>query len=220
MVKMLKNVALIIAVIGFGTLFLQGCGTPKHVKETPLKFNYETDVIESRLGLKAGVSDTTNAMIGDGSLSDKKQYLKEKYSALLGVMPNDIKNYALYGFIDKWLGTPFAKKGFSEEGISSASFVQVLCSEVYNIKLSKLPREMFKSDNIELFTGQRFLGEGDLIFLRYDKDSVVSDVVLYLQNGKIITTSPKEGLAIFDLDNEYFQERYYACGRLNPKKEQ
>ena len=49
----------------------------------------------------------TESNYKDEQLSDEEIRLKEKYSIILKTMPQDIRNYPLYAYIDAWIGTPY-----------------------------------------------------------------------------------------------------------------
>ncbi len=156
------------------------------------------------------------AVVNDNSenLSDDLLAIKEKYSIVLGVIPTKITNYPLYSYIDEWINTPYKEKSFSKEGIDCSYFLQSLYSSVYKVTLPKDPAGMFRSKSLQLFTGRTFLQEGDLVFFRYDKDNPISDVGMYLHNDRILACTDK-GLAIYNFNDEYFQLRYIASGRIN-----
>lgn len=199
----------------FSLLLVAGCSRPLYLQEVPLKFNYSKELAENYLGMRLD-DITDDAILSDyeENITDDELYLKEQYAILLGVRPREIKNYPFYGFIDEWLGTPYAEEGFSSEGMGSAAFIQALYSFVYKVSLPKKPNEIFRSDKLEIFTGRTFMEEGDIIFFRYSKQNPISDVGLYLQNGKILMSTLKDGLAIYDFSDEYFQLRYVSSGRL------
>ena len=162
------------------------------------------------------ISLGNQAVVNDNSenLNDETLAIKEKYSIVLGVMPTKITNYKLYSYIDQWIDTPYKEKSFSKDGIDCSYFIQSLFSSVFKVTLPKDPAGMFRSKSLQLFTGRTFLEEGDLVFFRYDKDHPISDVGMYLHNDRILACTDK-GLAIYNFNDEYFQLRYIASGRIN-----
>ncbi|MBE0393777.1 lipoprotein Spr [Flavobacterium sp. 7E] len=197
------------------TLLLHAeCSGQKYIAQIPFKYDYSLDILIKDSQMEA-IGLKNKIVVNDNSenLSDVQLAFKEKYSIVLGVMPNKVTNYKLYAFIDPWLNTPYKEKSFSRDGIDCAYFLQSLYSEVYKVTLSKVPAGMWKSKSIQIFTGRNFLQEGDLVFFRYDKDHPISDVGLYLQNDRILACTDK-GLAIYNFNDEYFQLRYIGAGRI------
>jgi len=70
---------------------------------------------------------------------------------------------------------------------------------------------------LQLFTGRTFLKEGDILFFRYDKFHPISDVGIYLHNDRILACT-NNGLNIYNFNDEYFQLRYVAAGRIKEKE--
>ena len=191
------------------------CYAQKYISQIPFKYDYSLDQLKKQS--KIGEADLKNKTVVDDNsenLSDDILVLKEKYSIVLAVMPNKIRNYKLYSYIDPWINTPYKEKSFSKTGIDCAYFLQSLYSDVYQVTLPKDPAGMWKSKSIQIFTGRSFLAEGDLVFFRYDKDHPISDVGLYLHNDRILACTEK-GLAIYNFNDEYFQLRYIGAGRIN-----
>ena len=46
-------------------------------------------------------------------------------------MPQDIRNYPLYAYIDAWIGTPYKPQSLDKKtGVDASYFVQALFSDV------------------------------------------------------------------------------------------
>ncbi|WP_163411321.1 C40 family peptidase [Flavobacterium ajazii] len=192
-----------------------GCSSKKYISQVPFKYDYSLEALKKQAKMEeSGLSNKTVVNDNSENLSDAILALKEKYSIVLGVIPNKITNYKLYSYIDPWINTPYKEKSFSNTGIDCSYFVQSLYSEVYKVTLPKDPAGMWKSKSIQIFTGRSFLAEGDLIFFRYDKDHPISDVGIYLHNDRILACTNK-GLAIYNFNDDYFQLRYIGAGRIN-----
>ena len=165
-------------------------------------------------------SDFKYSVVDDNpqGLSDDVLKIKEKYSIILEVMPKEIRDYKLYSYIDDWIGTPYRKQMLEKQvGADASYFVQALFSDVYGETFSKTPDGIFRSKSIQLFTGRTFLKEGDILFFRYDKFHPISDVGIYLHNDRILACTAK-GLNVYNFNDEYFQLRYVAAGRLKEKQ--
>lgn len=196
-------------------LTLLGCGSENYIAQVPFKYDYSIDLLKKQNKMD-DISLGNQAVVNDNSenLNDETLAIKEKYSIVLGVMPTKITNYKLYSYINQWIDTPYKEKSFSKDGIDCSYFIQSLFSSVFKVTLPKDPAGMFRSKSLQLFTGRTFLEEGDLVFFRYDKDHPISDVGMYLHNDRILACTDK-GLAIYNFNDEYFQLRYIASGRIN-----
>ena len=198
-------------------LALMSCGSKKYIREIPYNFSSDSYINDSD-GIKNKI-DAQYSKVDDNAekLSDEQLRLKEKYSIIMEVMPKEVTNYNLYAYIDRWIGTPYKKQSLEEKkGVDCSYFVQSLYSDVYGETFQKTPDGIFRSKSIQLFTGRDFLKEGDILFFRYDKAHPISDVGIYLHNDRILACTAT-GLNIYDFNDEYFQLRYVAAGRLKPK---
>ena len=204
-----KNLLLLLALI----LFV-ACGNPKYIEQVPLKLKYDEQKIKKALGIKEGGQDLRLADQYEEGLTDEQIRVKEKYAVLLSVRPDEIKSYDFYEYIDKWIGTPYGSRSFSKDSLAMVPFAQALYSKAYKKSLPKTALGIFKSKDIELFLSRVDLEEGDFIFLRYNKDVPVSDVAIYLKNDRILATTKSSGLRVFNFNDNYFQTRYFASGRI------
>jgi hypothetical protein len=196
-------------------LFLVIACKSRYYRDIPYKFTYNQREIEEKLNITKYIPilDTLNQEY-ETNLTDRQIYLKEKYSIILGIKPQELKNYKFYDFIDQWVGTKYAKTGFSKDSLNVSNFISALYQYSFKRKLPITPLGMFKSGEISLFTGRRYLQEGDLIFFRYSKENPISDMGVYLRNNRILVSTKKDGLIISDFNQEYFQLRYIGAGRL------
>ncbi|KFF01746.1 glycoside hydrolase [Chryseobacterium luteum] len=204
-------------VVLLGLLSIISCGTQKYIQEIPYNFSSET-YAEKAGGIQNNVnSQYSNVDDNIEKLSDEELRIKEKYSIIMEVMPKIVTNYKLYSYIDNWIGTPYKKQTLEEKtGVDCSYFIQSLYSDVYGETFQKTPDGIFRSKSLQLFTGRAFLKEGDVLFFRYDKMHPISDVGIYLNNDRILACT-SNGLNIYDFNDEYFQLRYVAAGRLKPK---
>ena len=194
------------------------CAGKKYIREIP--YNYSSDSFSQIVQNQKENSDLNYSLIDDNpdGLSDDILRIKEKYSIILEVMPKEIKDYKLYSYLDEWIGTPYKKQMLEKQvGVEASYFVQALYSDIYKETFPKTPDGIFRSKSIQLFTGRTFLKEGDIVFFRYDKFRPISDVGIYLHNDRILACTA-QGLNIYDFNDEYFQLRYVAAGRLKEKQ--
>ncbi|MBB6370046.1 NlpC/P60 family protein [Chryseobacterium shigense] len=205
-------VHLIFCIIAFS------CSSKKYIREIP--YNYSSDSFSQTVQKQKEQSDSNYSVVDDNpaGLSDDILKIKEKYSIILEVMPKEIRDYKLYSYLDEWIGTPYKKQMLEKQvGVEASYFVQALYSDIYKETFPKTPDGIFRSKAIQLFTGRTFLKEGDLIFFRYDKFHPISDVGIYLHNDRILACTA-QGLNIYNFNDEYFQLRYVAAGRLKEKQ--
>lgn len=208
----------LIAVYALLCVAASSCGSKRYIKKIP--YNYSSDAFLQTAQTVKEQTDAAYSVVDDNTLklSDEVLKIREKYAIILEVMPKDIRDYRLYSYIDDWLGTPYKQQMLEKQvGVDASYFVQALFSDVYNETFSKTPDGIFRSKSIQLFTGRTFLKEGDILFFRYDKFHPVSDVGIYLHNDRILACTAR-GLNIYDFNDEYFQLRYVAAGRLKEKQ--
>ncbi|WP_312902099.1 C40 family peptidase [Chryseobacterium taichungense] len=192
------------------------CGGKKYIREIP--YSYSSSEFSETFHEKLASSPYSIVDDNPQGLNDDTLKIKEKYSIIMEVMPNEVRDYKLYSYIDPWLGTPYKKQSLEKQkGVDASYFVQALFSDVYGETFPKTPDGIFRSKALQLFTGRSFLKEGDIIFFRYDKYHPISDVAVYLHNDRILACTAK-GLSIYDFNDEYFQLRFIAAGRLKEKK--
>lgn len=151
--------------------------------------------------------------------------LKTKYSSLLGVAPEAIKNEKLYKLIDDWYGTPYKLGGETKDGIDCSSLTQQIYSLVYDKYIERTAEKQFKSKFTDEFSLKKYLKEGDLVFFRGtgEKKNTIVHVGLYLDNNKFVhSTSYKKdtgnnGVKISDLNNKHWKNIFVAGGKRTDK---
>ncbi|WP_253908265.1 DUF4280 domain-containing protein [Capnocytophaga sp. oral taxon 338] len=74
-----------------------------------MPYHYSMDSFRKAMQVHKDSIDAkyTESNYKDEQLSDEEIRLKEKYSIILKTMPQDIRNYPLYAYIDAWIGTPY-----------------------------------------------------------------------------------------------------------------
>jgi len=208
---MRKNI-FILSVLMFFLLY--SC-QKKFYNEVPFKITYNQQEIMAKLGILPNTPNTPNTLpIKDTTLTDREIYLKEKYSIILGIKPEELNNYKFYDFIDRWIGTPYSSKGFTMDSLNIGPFTSALYEYAFKRNLPSTPLGIFKSPEINLFTGREFLKEGDILFFRNEKDTAIGDIAIYLRNNKILVSSISQGLIISNFNSDYFQLSYVSAGRL------
>lgn len=135
--------------------------------------------------------------------------LQFKYAQLLNVDVEAATNTDLYGFIEKWWGTPYRYGGATKDGIDCSAYTGTLVHDVYGTVLSRTARSQYQEcDKIK----KENLREGDLVFFKTRRG--VSHVGVYLANGYFTHASTSNGVMISSLDEEYYSKRYIGGGRI------
>ena len=194
------------------------CGSKKYIKE--IAYQYSSDEFANAKNQEKVETSSGYSVVDDNpqGLNDDTLRIKEKYSIIMEVMPKEIRDYKLYSYLDEWIGTPYKKQMLEKQvGVEASYFVQALYSDIYKETFPKTPDGIFRSKSLQLFTGRTFLKEGDILFFRYDKFHPISDVGIYLHNDRILACTNK-GLNIYNFNDEYFQLRYVAAGRIKEKE--
>lgn len=144
-----------------------------------------------------------------------------KYGNLLGVDPKEITDIPLYEFVDEWLDAPYKMGGESETGIDCSSFAQRFYVDNYSYLLERTSFRMNKAKSTDIFLGQEYLNEGDILFFKSPNvdNKTITHVGIYLKNNMFVSASgyagPEKitGVKLSDLKHPYWQERFISAGR-------
>lgn len=132
-----------------------------------------------------------------------------KYSILMNLPIEELKNEKLFTFLDEWYGTPYRYGGSSKSGIDCSAFTGFLMAAVYSVSIPRNSRDQF---SICQKIGKNDLTEGDLVFFK--TRNTISHVGVYLGNNKFAHASTSSGVMISDLDEVYFARKYAGSGRI------
>lgn len=136
--------------------------------------------------------------------------LQLDYAQQLEVLPSMIKDTALYGFIDNWIGTRYKYGGVTDKGIDCSGFTCTLYKNVFDKEIIGSSGTLFNSvQPVE----KDELTEGDLVFFKIKKNRI-SHVGVYLMNNKFVHASTHNGVIISDLNEDYYKKYFYTGGRL------
>ena len=145
-----------------------------------------------------------------GEMVKADKSIAEKYSEMMNVSKDDIKNGRLYAFIEDWMGTPYHFGGQDKSGIDCSGFVQLLQQQVYGIML---PRVTSQQVGVIKRKYEEQLQEGDLVFWDYDGKKF-SHVGVYLQNDYVVHASTSKGVVIIKLHDPYTYKYFSRCGSV------
>ncbi len=162
---------------------------------------------ESPLRIRAFKSDPSKEKFTTVRIN----YLQYKYAEKLDLRPLEIRNLALYGFIDYWYGVRYKYGGEDEEGIDCSAFVQRLYSQVFCTDLLRTAIQQFRHCRLEMNPDS--LKEGDLVFFR-TKGRRISHVGIYLRNGYFVHASYSQGVTISSLRSRYWSRIFAGAGQI------
>ncbi len=191
--------------IVFVLLTLSGCTIfKKNTKE-----KYKASVISYGSGVDTPVTEPPAVPV-------KNQHkLQIEFGSKMAISPDSIHNLRLYGFIKKWLGTPYLWGGTTANGIDCSAFVQQLYQAVYEINIPRTSIEQFYTKWVDLYANARYLKEGDLVFFKtMNNSNAVTHVGFYLHNGYFVNASSSKGVSLANLYDKYWRVKYVAAGRL------
>ncbi len=136
-----------------------------------------------------------------------KSNLTAYYAELLGTDSRSL-NADLYSFIDDWMGSPHRMGGLTRSGIDCSAFVGMVYNEVYRKDLPRTSRDM--AEQIKRKYDDQ-LKEGDLVFFSFGGRDI-DHVGVYLQNGKFVHVSTKQGVVISNLKDVWYYKYLKRCG--------
>lgn len=139
--------------------------------------------------------------------------LLSKYAGILGVVPQAIKNFGLYSFIDEWYGVRYRLGGTDKKGIDCSAFVQRLYEDVFGVNLVRTAFQQFHS--CRMVFNMDSLKEGDLVFFHINRRKRISHVGIYLRNNYFVHASSSQGVMISNLNDDYWARYYAGAGSVD-----
>ena len=170
----------------------------KQIDDRPVEMINDVPVISTRPSFKL-------------QYKEKPSSIQQKYATLLGVVPQTIKNVALYSFIEDWYGVRYRLGGDSKKGIDCSAFVKRLYENVFWVDLVRTACEQFNM--CKYITKMDSVKEGDLVFFK-TKGSRISHVGIYLMNDFFVHASSSRGVMISSLNDSYWERRYAGAGAI------
>lgn len=208
--------ALSACALALASLFYS-CSSPQHFSQPSLsqKLASQPDYLDelSLNGPERSLSITTErSSFGAAAIDPSKgSSIRMKYAALLNVVPEAIRNVALYRFIDEWYGVRYLFGGETKEGIDCSAFVQKLYEQVFGVNLVRTAIE--QAGETRLISKKEQCREGDLVFFKIKKGRI-SHVGLYLMNDFFVHASSSQGIMISSLDDAYWSKHFACAGRV------
>ncbi|HEU4904323.1 MAG TPA: NlpC/P60 family protein, partial [Flavisolibacter sp.] len=140
--------------------------------------------------------------------------LQFKYSLLMDVEVELLKNINLLRLIDEWYGTRYIFGGATKAGIDCSALMQVFFASLYGIMLPRTAKQQF---DFSRKISRTELKEGDLLF--FNTIGGVSHVGMYLTNNKFVHASSSNGVTISDMFDPYYASRLIGTGRVLDENE-
>jgi probable lipoprotein NlpC len=109
----------------------------------------------------------------------------------------------------RWQGTRYRIGGLSRNGIDCSGFTLLTYKELFRLTLPRTAREQVKRGEK---VSRKALRAGDLVFFK--TGIFQRHVGIYLENQKFIHASQSKGVMISDLNNSYWQKKYWKAKRL------
>lgn len=135
--------------------------------------------------------------------------LQFKYSLLLDVEVELLKNLNLLRLIEDWYGTRYRYGGSAKSGIDCSALMQVFFASLYGISLPRTAKMQYDASRP---ISRTELKEGDLLF--FNTTGGVSHVGMYLTNNKFVHASSSNGVTISDMFDSYYASRLIGVGRI------
>ena len=138
-----------------------------------------------------------------------------KYGQILDRDVESITNASLFHFIDTWWGTPYRYGGSTQKGVDCSAFSSTLISSVFGVQLPRTARDQYK---VCQKLDEDELKEGDLVF--FNTRGGISHVGVSLGGKYFVHASTSNGVMISSLDEDYYNHRFVAGGRVAPLEQQ
>jgi cell wall-associated NlpC family hydrolase len=161
-------------------------------------------------------SKTTVSKAEPSVAEEMVSWLKKKYSLMMDVMPDQIKNVMMYRFIDAWYGVRYRLGGTTKKGIDCSAFVQQLYKYAFGTDLVRTACSQFQSASY--IKNKMDLKEGDLVFFSIGT-SRISHVGVYLNNNYFVHSASSKGVSIANLTNSYWARYFVGGGRILGKED-
>jgi cell wall-associated NlpC family hydrolase len=181
---------------------------------------------ESSANLKKGVTGNKNSkLVASNTLADKvkidKVNLESLSSSLSRFVPKLESNTAdrdevMYKVIE-YLNTPYLWGGTSKRGIDCSAFVQ---SVMYQALGVSIPRTSLEQSGVGVDVSTEELKFGDLLFFDTMNKGRVTHVAIYLQDGYFVHSGSKTGVAVADLNSDFYSRTFLKAKRVIEEPQQ
>ena len=115
----------------------------------------------------------------------------------------------LYTQYEEWKGTPHQIGGLSRDSIDCSGFIHLTFKSKLGIVL---PRSTDSLIELGVHIDKDELRTGDLVFFKTGKS--LRHVGVYLERGRFLHASTRQGVAISNLNSTYWKSAYWKAKRL------
>lgn len=168
----------------------------------------ESSIVSNPVAVPAVKKDLLMAAKNVDGNVESASGIQFKYSQLLDVEVELVKNLNVFRLIDEWYGTRYLYGGSTKKGIDCSALMQVLFASLYGVTL---PRTAKMQYDFSRKISRTDLKEGDLLF--FNTTGGVSHVGMYLTNNKFVHASVR-GVTISDMFDTYYATRLIGTGRV------
>ena len=152
-------------------------------------------------------------------LNNNKELIK-KYNEfkIEGInKPINLPDSIIENIIDtalSFVGTPNIYGGTNKEGIDASALVHVSITKNDKIAFPRIAQEMARYG--EVISDPMKLDRGDLVFFynTYEINRIITSVGIYLGEGNFITSTSSKGVAISEINDGYWQEKFFYGTRI------
>jgi cell wall-associated NlpC family hydrolase len=116
----------------------------------------------------------------------------------------------LYLQYRQWKGTRYRYGGLSKSGVDCSGFVYITYLKKLGIRI---PRSTKRQSQTGKAIKRSELRPGDLVFFK--TGFKVRHVGIYIEHGKFLHASTKEGVMISNLDDYYWKDKYWQARRVS-----
>ena len=188
------------------SVLLSGCLTPRNA----LPPSSGRHTVSPRYGKAAkNTRILTDASSAPRDVRASGSAILNSYAEVLGVKPGELKNPALYQYINNWIGTPHRLGGTTHNGIDCSAFVEMVVQDVYGKSLPRTSADMARDIKRKY---EKQLNEGDLVFFSFGRG--IDHVGIYLQNHKFVHVSTSRGVIISDLHDSWYYKYFRRAGAV------
>ncbi len=174
----------------------------------PLAGMVQIPAEDTRTKVQNIFASLTKKLFPAASVTEICSSIQFKYAQILNRNVESLNNKSLLSFIDEWWGTKYRFGGTNKNGVDCSSFSEKLMGTVFGFALPRTAREQY-AKCLKVVKNQ--LAEGDLVF--FNTRGGVSHVGVYLGEGKFVHSSSSKGVAVNNLDDNYWKSRFIAGGR-------
>lgn len=165
---------------------------------------------KSRKKEPPGTAETKGARSGKDPVNTTNSKGATEFQQRIGVGNKEMKENALYIFVDQWYGTPYKYGGCEKKGVDCSCFVNILYEKVYGKKIARSAEDIYKScQKVQMDE----VKEGDMIFFNIGGKSI-SHVGVYIRGNYFVHSSTSEGVVVNSLNEAYYKKYFFCAGKI------